>query len=416
MSVLFADVQNDRHLGKYLHIIRDAPGYPVFYDSNRDILSLPPIINSDLTKITLDTRDVLIEITVTDKTKLDISISIMVAMFSVYCSEPFESQLPPLTMLTIRIEPVQINSDHNGCTRACPNVKPHEMTAEVSYINACTGLSLGPQEISSLLEKMCIFSTPSKTNKNTLDIKIPITHADILHQCDLMEDVAIAYGYNSLPQTLFLNSTTIGAPLPINKLSDIVRKEVAFAGWTEVMSLILCSHDENYRFLRRKDDGQAVVLANPKMVEYQVVRTTLLPGILKTLRENKAMGLPVGVFEVSDVALQDTSQEHKAKNERRWAGVWINKTAGFEIVHGLLDRFLPLFSGALTCRVMQVLSVKLVSSTSTDQTWPSWLENSKLGSARSFRSESSQDSEIRAELRAAIEMLVRLARGIESRC
>jgi phenylalanyl-tRNA synthetase beta chain len=319
------------------------PGYPVFYDSNRDVLSLPPIINGDLTKITLDTRDVLIEITATDKTKLDISISIMIAMFSVYCSEPFESQLPPSIMLTVRIEPVQINSDHNGCTRVCPNVKPREMTAEVSYINACTGLSLSPQEISSLLERMCIFATPSKTNTNLLNIKIPIIRADILHQCDLMEDVAIAYGYNSLPQTLFLNSATIGAPLPINKLSDIVRKEVAFAGWTEVMSLILCSHDENYRFLRRKDDGQAVVLANPKTVEYQVVRTTLLPGILKTLRENKAMGLPVGVFEVSDVAMQDETRERKARNERRWAGVWINKTAGFEIVHGLLDRFVPLF-------------------------------------------------------------------------
>jgi hypothetical protein len=49
------------------------------------------------------------------------------------------------------------------------------------------------------------------------------------------------------------------------------------------------------------------------------------------------------------------------------------------------------------------------------QTWPSRLENSKLGSARSFRSESSQDSEIRAEQRAPIEILVRLASRVESR-
>jgi phenylalanyl-tRNA synthetase beta chain len=191
------------------------PSYPVFYDSNRDVLSLPPIINGDLTKITLNTQDVLIEITATDKTKWDISISIMIAMFSVYCSEPFESQLPPSIVLTVRIEPVQINSDHNGCTRVCPNVKPRDMTAEVSYINACTGLSLSPQEISSLLERMCIYATPSKTNTNLLNIEIPIIRADILHQCDLMEDVAIAYGYNSLPQTLFLNSATIGAPLTL---------------------------------------------------------------------------------------------------------------------------------------------------------------------------------------------------------
>ena len=213
------------------------------------------------------------------------------------------------------------------------------MTAEVSYLNACTGLNLLPNDLANLLERMCIFATPSPTNKDILDVKIPITRSDILHQCDLMEDVAIAHGYNALPRPNFLRSATVGAPLPMNRLSDIVRREVAYAGWTEVMTLILCSHDENYKFLNRKDDGKAVVLANPKTVEYQVVRTTLLPGILKTLRENKAMGLPVGVFEVSDVALQDETLERKARNERRWAGVWINKTAGFEIVHGLLDRY-----------------------------------------------------------------------------
>lgn len=239
------------------------------------------------------------------------------------------------------IEPVQIYSEHNNCTRVCPNVNPREMNAEVSYINACTGLDLLPQDIANLLEKMCVFATPSKTNKDLLGVQVPITRSDILHQCDLVEDVAIAHGYNHLPRPNFLRSATVGAPLPMNKLSDIVRREVAFAGWTEVMSLILCSHKENYEWLRRPDDGQAVVLANPKTVEYEVVRTTLLPGILKTVRENKAMRLPVGVFEVSDVALKDESRERKARNERRWAGVWINKTAGFEIVHGLLDRYEP---------------------------------------------------------------------------
>ena len=80
---------NDKHLGKYLHIIRDAPEYPVFYDSEHNVLSLPPIINSDLTKISLDTTDIFIECTATDQTKLEIVINTMVAMFSVYCSEPF---------------------------------------------------------------------------------------------------------------------------------------------------------------------------------------------------------------------------------------------------------------------------------------------------------------------------------------
>lgn len=63
--------------------------YPVIYDSNRTVCSLPPIINSDHSKLTLDTRNVFIEVTATDKTKLEIVTSILVAMFSVYCDDPF---------------------------------------------------------------------------------------------------------------------------------------------------------------------------------------------------------------------------------------------------------------------------------------------------------------------------------------
>jgi phenylalanyl-tRNA synthetase beta chain len=127
-----------------------------------------------------------------------------------------------------------------------------------------------------------------------------------------MEDVAIAYGFNNLPRSSPNKSVTIGQPLLINKLSDIVRLECAMSGWSEVMPLVLCSHDENFSWLNRVDDGKtAVKLANPKTAEYQVVRTSLLPGILKTIRENKALRLPIQTFEVADVVLKDESCERK---------------------------------------------------------------------------------------------------------
>jgi phenylalanyl-tRNA synthetase beta chain len=127
-----------------------------------------------------------------------------------------------------------------------------------------------------------------------------------------MEDVAIAYGFNNLPRSSPNKSVTIGQPLLINKLADIVRHECAMSGWSEVMPLVLCSHDENFAWLNRVDDGKtAVKLANPKTAEYQVVRTSLLPGILKTIRENKSLRLPIMTFEVADVVLKDESCERK---------------------------------------------------------------------------------------------------------
>ncbi len=69
-----------------------------------------------------------------------------------------------------------------------------------------------------------------------------------------------------------------------------------------------------------------------------MVRTTLIPGLLKCIRENRSHALPIRVFETSEVAFKDTTRERQARNERRAAAVWCNKTAGFEVVHGLLDR------------------------------------------------------------------------------
>lgn len=321
--------ENDKHLGRFLHIIRDSPVYPAIYDSNRVVCSLPPIINGDHSKITLDTTNVFIEITATDLTKLDIVTDIMVTMFSMYCSEPFT------------VEPVQINSDHNNQTRVTPNLKPRVAEVEIDYLNSCTGLNQSPENLCKLLSKMSYISAPSSTDSNILEVAIPPTRADVLHQCDVMEDLAVCYGYNNLPRTAPSRSATVGAPLPVNKLSDIIRIEAAVAGWSEVMPLILCSHDENFAWLNRKDDGNTVVrLANPKTAEYQVVRSSLLPGLLKTIRENKGHSVPMKIFEVSDVVFKDETQERKARNERHFAAAWYGRTSGFEVVHGLLDRVL----------------------------------------------------------------------------
>lgn len=315
------------HLAKYLPIIRDKPVYPVIYDAKRTVMSLPPIINGNHSKITLNTKNVFIEITATDETKLDIVCDIMATMFSMHCAKPFE------------IEPVQIISEHNGQTRVTPRLSHFKLDVDIGYLNDCTGLSEGVEGISKLLSRMAYKVRPSPALPNGVEVTVPPTRPDVLQRCDIMEDLAICYGFNRLPRMQPNKSATIGAPQPINKLADVVRLEAAMAGWSEVLPLILCSHDENFAWLNRPDPGGlAVKLENPKTAEYQIVRTSLLPGLLKTIRENKMHSVPIKVFEVSDVALQDPKVERKARNERRLAAAWYGKTSGFEVVHGLLDR------------------------------------------------------------------------------
>jgi len=299
----------------------------VIYDANRTVLSLPPIINGNHSKITLQTSNVFIEVTGTDQTKVEIAVNIMVAMFSEYCSEPFT------------IEPIDIESPHNRLTRKAPHLSPRKTEAEVSYINSCCGLTLSPDDMCARLHRMGYVASPTTSSSDLIEVQVPPTRADVLHQADIMEDVAISYGFNNLPRTFPSKAATIACPLPMNRLADIVRMEAAMAGWSEVLPLILCSHDENFAWLNRKDDGKtAVRLQNPKTAEYQIVRTSLVPGLLKCIRENKGHSVPIKVFEVSDVAFKDESKERKSRNERHFAAAWYGKTSGFEMVHGLMDR------------------------------------------------------------------------------
>ncbi|KAF6027208.1 hypothetical protein EB796_014478 [Bugula neritina] len=159
---------------------------------------------------------------------------------------------------------------------------------------------------------------------------------------DIVEDVAIAHGYDNITKTLPKTNTT-GEQYEINKVTDLMRHEIAQAGFTECLSFILCSTDDVSKKLR-KDIATvpAVHITNPKAIEFQVVRTTLLSGILKTISSNKNMPLPLKLFEISDVVHRTSKSDVGAKNERRFCAVNYNKLAGFEIVHGLLDRFMQL--------------------------------------------------------------------------
>jgi phenylalanyl-tRNA synthetase beta chain len=79
---LFNILKNDMKMKKFLPILDGHEKYPVFYDKNRQVLSLPPIINSETTKITFNTKNVFIEITGTDLMKCKICLAILAAQFS----------------------------------------------------------------------------------------------------------------------------------------------------------------------------------------------------------------------------------------------------------------------------------------------------------------------------------------------
>jgi phenylalanyl-tRNA synthetase beta chain len=326
----------DRRMSKFLPIIKESPVFPVIYDKNRQVLSLPPIINSDHSKIKLSTRNVFIECTATDLTKAKNVLNTVVVMFSQYCKDQYT--YGQITLI-LSVEPVEVVGA-DGKSNIYPSLDYRTVETSADYITGCIGADISPEEITTLLGKMGV--SASHKGKD-ISVSVPPSRSDILHPCDIMEDVAIAYGFNNIKETM-PKSNTIATAQPLNKISDALRGECAMAGFTEVVPLILCSHDENFAWMQKVDDGTtAVKLSNPKTIEYQVVRTSLLPGILKTIKENKKASLPLRLFEVSDVVFKDESMERRARNQRNLSAIYCGTSSGFEAIHGLLDRVLAMF-------------------------------------------------------------------------
>uniref|UniRef100_A0AC35FZ94 Phenylalanine--tRNA ligase beta subunit n=1 Tax=Panagrolaimus sp. PS1159 TaxID=55785 RepID=A0AC35FZ94_9BILA len=320
---------NDLHLREFLPIIRDKPAYPVIYDSKNVVCSLPPIINGDHSKITLNTKNILIEVTATDLKKAKIVLDTVVAMFSQYCDKKFT------------VEPVEVQYP-NGDVQVYPELSYREQIVDINNINTKIGFNLKSDEMVTLLEKMSLSCKVDEKDDTKIHVVIPPTRHDILHECDVAEDVGLAYGFNNIVRKL-PEAHTVGQSFPLNKLTDQMRDGVVAAGWTEVLNFALCSTDDVSTRMRKPDQLKNVVkISNPKTADFQVARNALVPGLLKTLSYNKDMPIPLKIFEIQDIVIKDESTDTNSRNERHLAALYCSKTGGFEIIQGFLDRMMEL--------------------------------------------------------------------------
>ncbi|KAL5723425.1 phenylalanine--tRNA ligase [Ranunculus cassubicifolius] len=325
--------ESDMKLKKFLHIIEGSPVFPVIYDKNRTVLSLPPIINGAHSAISLKTKNVFIECTATDLTKAKIVLNTMVTMFSMYCNKKFE------------VEPVQV-IDAAGKSCVSPDLSDYKLEAPLSEITGRTGIYPAPsaEEVIKLLKKMQLRAEQSKSD-DIITVYAPPTRSDILHACDVSEDLAVAFGYNRIYDLILKQGSrpvtsvaTQGRQQRLSQISDAVRSEVALVGFTEVLTWLLCSYNEIFPMLNRKDDGKtAVIVANPRGADFEVLRTTLMPGLLKTVEENNHHPKPIKIFEVGDVVLLDPTNDVGAVNRRHLAALYCGETSGFEEIQALVE-------------------------------------------------------------------------------
>jgi phenylalanyl-tRNA synthetase beta chain len=351
----YRDVKEQSHLKPYIDIAADAQQdrvakgeallHPVILDATGQVLSLPPVINSEYSKLTLDTKNVFIEVTATDFTKANVVLNTLIAMFSEHCSDKFSAEivhvdcpadlpLPPNADEAI----TKVKETPEGFTLAFPNLQDRVFATSSKYLNGGIGLDLPASDMVSLLTRMQLRASVD-ADGNGITVNSPVTRSDVLHPIDIQEDVAIAYGYNNIPRSL-PPVVCIGGEQPLNKLSDQLRQQVALCQYTEVMTWALIQTEENFEKLQRKDPGnKCVTIANSK-TDFTACRTTMVPGLLKVVQANKSVKLPLKIFELGDVVVQSAAKPEGAANVRHLGVLYAGQTSGFEEVHGVLTRLM----------------------------------------------------------------------------
>ncbi len=274
---------------EYGPIISDFKKWPLLVDAEGKILSLPPIINSnDLGRVTEDTHNIFVEVTGTHQITVEQALNIMIAA---------------LAERGGKIESVTITYPDETVIET-PKMKPTTMTVSVQSIRELTGLDLTPEEIVSSLERMCYGAR--LIGKSKVKVTIPAVRTDIMHPVDIIEDVAIGYGFDKIEPTL-PSTMTAGSLRPLSRLKNKCRDLMVGAGYQEIKSYIMSSPEVlNKRMLR---DRPIVQVGNPKSLDYSALRNSILPVLIDFAARNQHADYPQKVFEVGDIVIPDESRE-----------------------------------------------------------------------------------------------------------
>jgi phenylalanyl-tRNA synthetase beta chain len=214
---LFEIFQGDVKMKKFLPILQGFEKYPAFFDSERNVLSLPPIINSEKTKITTDTKNVFIEITGTDIMKTKVCLAILAAQFSSHCKGEWQHH----------VEQVRISYEGSPeKDEITPTMDYVNFEVELANLNKILGLKLDSDKIKDCAIKMGLELIDSSDDGSKLEFEVPPTRADILHPCDVIEDIGIGYGFNNI-ERVYPPTNTVGSFQPNNKFADLLRGELA---------------------------------------------------------------------------------------------------------------------------------------------------------------------------------------------
>ncbi|MFW6220106.1 MAG: phenylalanine--tRNA ligase subunit beta [Nanoarchaeota archaeon] len=296
---------------EYKKLLDGFNKYPVFIDANNKIMSMPPIINSFETgRVTTKTKEIFIECSGNDFEVLSKCLNMIACAFYDIGAKIYSIDLMYKNKIT-----------------KSPNLKPKKMKLDINYINRILGLNLSELKIKECLEKMGY----GYKNKEVL---IPCFRADILHMVDLIEDIAIAYGYENFKAII----PKVASVAKENEF-EIFKKQIIeiFIGlrYLQLNCFHLSSNEKQNKLMNTKKE--LIELSNSISNDFNVLQSWLTPNLVDTFKSNKHYDYPQKVFLIAKVFSKDENKETGVFENFNLALASSNENANYTEIKQVLD-------------------------------------------------------------------------------
>lgn len=309
---------------EYGSILAGCERLPLLWDSDGQVLSFPPIINSrELGEVRLGDTDLLVEVTGTDLSMVMLALNIFASNLadrgatieSVDISYPYETEF--------------------GATVKTPLDMNQSQRISLDTIEQALGMPLGSEYIQ---EALASYGYQVKSTRQSVSVKLPPFRNDLMHVMDVAEDVAITRGYDSfspiMPQTF-----TVGNLSPEEQTSDRIRDLLVGFGFQEIFSNIMASRQELVERMRVADTEHArlVEVDNVMSQTYACLRPSILPCLLRVEALSARAFYPHLLFEVGEIARLDLDADLGSRTTLSIAAISANSGANFSEIHSYLD-------------------------------------------------------------------------------
>ena len=260
---------------EYSHLISEFKEYPLLIDSAGNVLSMPPIINSEHTgKVTEKTKNVFIEVTGYDMRFIEPVLNVIVCALAERGGEIEKVTIKPSNLVT-------------------PNLSEKRIEVKTEEINSIIGEEIKKEEILKLLG----MARYDVVFEKTFNCKYMPYRRDIMDTRDVIEDIAINYGYNKF-RIQPLNLATKGKNSEEYRLSRKVANFATGLRAQEIATFTLTSKEKLLKNMRLSLAEKVVEIANPASENYSCLRNRLLPSVMEFLSKNKDSRFPQRIFEV----------------------------------------------------------------------------------------------------------------------